>query len=178
MWSIFHGLKAQQNSVHLIYLLTLASWRSALFGTVFQLPTPGHFLRAGVVYWPAGPRNNEVLRNTSLKVVVTENVHKAAFLDDAFSWRNMLEETARAHDSYLVPLTLHSPNSKHFAETTMLRVPSYSGEATPRKEPARGNPSDRRLEEQGTFQSSSSPKNPLSFECTKFGWAVGEPACI
>ena len=34
-----------------------------------------------MIYWPAGLRNNEVLRNTSLKVV-TENVHKAAaFLD-------------------------------------------------------------------------------------------------
>ena len=82
-----------------------------------------------------------------------------------------------SHTSFPLPFTPQT-NSKHLAETTMLRVPSYLGEVTPRKEPATGNPTKRRLEEQGTFQSSSSPESPLTFESTKFSWAVGEPACI
>ena len=80
---------------------------------------------------------------------------------------------------YFFPLTLHPGRQIPTPpQTAMLSLPSYLGGETPRKEAARGNPATRRLGDQGTFQSSSSPEGPPSFLCPRLALAVGGPAWI
>ena len=53
MWAIFPcAFIIILHLVRTIYLFNQASWKLALFGIFFQWLTPGHFLRAGVIYSP------------------------------------------------------------------------------------------------------------------------------
>ena len=55
MWAIFPcAFIIILHLVRTIYLFNQASWKLALFGIFFQWLTPGHFLRAGVIYSPLG----------------------------------------------------------------------------------------------------------------------------
>ena len=77
-----------------------------------------------------------------------------------------------------VPFLLLSPspwtNPSSF-NTTLWRVLSSIGGATPRKEGGGGNPVTRRLRAQGAFQSSSGPAAPTSFGCIRQSFASGGP---
>ena len=54
MWNIFPCAFIILHLVSKIYLLNLACWNWALFEILFWWFTPGHFLRAGVIYSPLG----------------------------------------------------------------------------------------------------------------------------
>ena len=61
-----------------MYALTLASWEPALFWILMQLPTSGHFLKAGVIDRPADLVSIKFPSAPVVKVVLQENDHKAA----------------------------------------------------------------------------------------------------
>ena len=55
MWTIFPGaFIIILHRVRTVYLFNLASLKLALFGSFSHWFTPGHFLRAGVIYNPLG----------------------------------------------------------------------------------------------------------------------------
>ena len=63
-------------------------------------------------------------------------------------------------------------------KTAVLRMLSYLGTATPKKERAGGNPTTGRLGGQVIFQSSSRPEGPPSFKCTRLAGTLGGPTWI
>ena len=55
MWTVFPcAFVIILHLVRTVYLFNLASSKLALFRIVFRCFTPGHFLRAGVIYSPLG----------------------------------------------------------------------------------------------------------------------------
>ena len=63
------------NNLSKMYLLKLASWKPTLFPGSIQLPTPGLFLKAGVIYSPSG-LVSIVSISTGFKIVVMGNDHR------------------------------------------------------------------------------------------------------